>query len=79
MPAGLWSKTQFTYVEVKTSRQISRARIHVERSIGYLKRYKILKKQSAAENVAISFKNNVCSGHDNKLGRCFSEGVGQGF
>ena len=43
MPAGLWSKTQFTYVEVKTSRQISRARIHVERSIGYLKRYKILK------------------------------------
>ena len=43
MPAGLWSKTQFTYVEVKTSRQISRGRIHVERSIGYLKRYKILK------------------------------------
>ena len=43
VPAGMWGKQQYTAVEVCTSRKISRARIHVERSIGYIKRYKILK------------------------------------
>ena len=43
LPAGLWGKTQFTPEEVAASRRVSSARIHVERSIGYLKRYKILR------------------------------------
>ena len=42
IPAGMWGKIQFTPEEVAASRKISIARIHVERSIGYLKRYKIL-------------------------------------
>ena len=40
---GMWCKTQYTAVEVQTSRKISKARIHMERSIGQLKGYKILK------------------------------------
>ena len=43
IPAGLWGKTQFTADEVQASRKISAARIHVERAIGYLKNFKILR------------------------------------
>lgn len=43
IPAGMWGKTQFTPEEVATSRKISSARIHVERTIGYLKRYRLLR------------------------------------
>ena len=44
IPAGMWGNIQFTPEEVAlaASRKVSIARIHVERSIGYLKRYKIL-------------------------------------
>ena len=38
-----------------------------------------LKKQSTAEDVAISLKNNVCVEYDNEHGRGVSEGSGQGF
>ena len=42
MPAGLWGKSQYTGEEVAESRRISRARSHVERSIGRIKDYRIL-------------------------------------
>ena len=38
----MWGNIQFTSEEVAASRKVSIACIHVERSIGYLKRYKIL-------------------------------------
>lgn len=39
----MWGKTQFTPDEVTASRKISAARIHVERTIGYLKNYRIIR------------------------------------
>ena len=45
IPAGLWGKKQYTVDEVLQSRQISIARIHVERAIKYIKDFKILKHQ----------------------------------
>ena len=43
IPAGMWSKKQYTAVEVQKSRKISKARKHVERTIGQIKGYKILR------------------------------------
>ena len=41
VPAGLWGKKQFTPEEVRQSRKISVARIHVERAIKYIKDYHV--------------------------------------
>lgn len=43
IPAGLWGgKKQYSQQEINDSRAISRARVHVERTIGYIKIFKIL-------------------------------------
>ena len=39
----MWGKTQYSKEEVIESRRISRGRVNVERSIGFLKTYKIMK------------------------------------
>ena len=43
----MWGKTQFTAEEVAASRRISAARIHVERTIGYIENYRILRNKVA--------------------------------
>ena len=58
VPAGLWGKKQFTPEEVRQSRKISVARIHVERAIKYIKDYHVsLKvnfiKRSCAYNIRL--------------------------
>ena len=45
----MWGKVQFTAEEVTASRKVSAARIHVERTIGYVKNYRILRNKVPVE------------------------------
>ena len=51
VPAGLWGKKQFTPEEVRQSRKISVARIHVERAIKYIKDYHVGLKVNFIKNI----------------------------
>lgn len=54
MPSGMWRKDkqlQYTVEEVQPSENVSKARVHVERAISYVKKFNIMNKRICLELV----------------------------